>query len=64
MEGASALWEYVDVALIDNAVNGMATLASWVARQVRKLQPGVVNQYAFYVAGGVVLVFAFVLGYL
>jgi NADH-quinone oxidoreductase subunit L len=62
--GATSLWEYVDVALIDNAVNGVANLAYALARQARRLQPGLVNQYAVYVTAGAVLVLCLVLGYL
>jgi NADH-quinone oxidoreductase subunit L len=62
--GASALWEYVDVAIIDNAVHAVAGLATFVARQMRRIQAGVVNQYAFYVAGGALLLMVFALGIL
>ncbi len=60
--GAAAMWEFVDVAIIDNAVNGVARLGTAIARQARRLQPGLVNQYAFYFAGGAVVVLVVILG--
>jgi NADH-quinone oxidoreductase subunit L len=59
--GASSLWEYVDVALIDNTVNGVGALARFLAARARRLQPGVVNQYAFYVAAGAAVILFYAL---
>jgi NADH-quinone oxidoreductase subunit L len=59
--GAASLWEYVDVALIDNTVNGIASLAKLLAERARRLEPGVVNLYAFYVAGGAAAILYFAL---
>jgi NADH-quinone oxidoreductase subunit L len=61
--GAAALWEWVDVAVIDNAVNGIASAAGQISVLARWIQAGVVNRYAFYLAGGAVAVLLFVLGY-
>jgi hypothetical protein len=62
MAGAGALWEYVDVALIDASVNGVGRATSRLADESRRLASGVVSHYAFYVSGGVVIVLAFALG--
>ncbi len=62
MAGAAALWEFVDVGVIDWAVNAAASAASATSERVRRIQVGLVNQYAFYLAGGAVIVVMFVLG--
>jgi len=60
--GASSLWEYVDVALIDAVVNGVGAATARAAQESKRLATGVIGHYAFYVSGGVVIVLAFALG--
>jgi NADH-quinone oxidoreductase subunit L len=62
--GALALWEWVDVALIDNAVNGIAQATRDAARSMRTLQSGLVNRYVVYVAGGAVVLLLMLMGQL
>ncbi len=46
---------------IDGAVNGFAWLVRSTARHLRKVQTGYVRNYALGLAGGLVLVLAYVL---
>ncbi|RME75497.1 MAG: NADH-quinone oxidoreductase subunit L [Planctomycetota bacterium] len=62
--GARALWELVDVALIDNAVNGTAYAVRQIALGMRALQPGLVNRYVVYLAGGAVVLLLMLMGQL
>ena len=62
--GAAALSEWIDVAVIDGAVNGFGTMGVFFSEQARRLQRGLVNQYAFFFAAGALLLIAFLVGYL
>jgi NADH-quinone oxidoreductase subunit L len=61
--GAAALWEWVDVAVIDGTVNGVGRAASRVSAAFRQLQGGFLNQYAFYFAGGAIAVLFFLIAW-
>jgi NADH-quinone oxidoreductase subunit L len=55
--GSVFLWRIFDNRVIDGAVNGAADLIQWVSRGVRKLETGMVQEYALGIVGGVVVVF-------
>ncbi|MBI3580243.1 MAG: NADH-quinone oxidoreductase subunit L [Ignavibacteriales bacterium] len=50
------LWKGVDVSVIDGAVNGSAKLIALAAQGVRRIQTGVIQQYATVFVGGIVLI--------
>jgi NADH-quinone oxidoreductase subunit L len=52
---ANWLWTFVDVKVIDGAVNGVARLWGWAGDRLRPLQTGRVQNYAMYVFGGMVV---------
>jgi NADH-quinone oxidoreductase subunit L len=54
--GSVFLWRIFDNRVIDGAVNGAADLIQWVSRGVRKLETGMVQEYALGIVGGVVVV--------
>jgi NADH-quinone oxidoreductase subunit L len=51
----------VDKGVVDGAYNGLATLVSRGGEQLRRLQTGYVRNYALGIAGGTVLLLAYVL---
>jgi NADH-quinone oxidoreductase subunit L len=54
--GGTALWKGFDEFIIDGTVNGIAYLVGWISAGARKVQTGFVQNYAFsMVIGGVVL---------
>jgi NADH-quinone oxidoreductase subunit L len=56
VEGARSLWRGIDVGVIDNTVNGVASVARSTAAFVRRSQAGPLGQYTFYLAGGAIAV--------
>jgi len=52
----SFLWKMMDVKLIDGFVNGLASLSSATAEVVRKLQSGIVQNYAVLMTGGIIVI--------
>ncbi|MBI3586047.1 MAG: NADH-quinone oxidoreductase subunit L [Ignavibacteriales bacterium] len=50
------LWKGVDVSVIDGAVNGSAKLVALAAQGIRRIQTGVMQQYATVFVGGIVLI--------
>jgi NADH-quinone oxidoreductase subunit L len=50
----------VETKVIDGAVNGLAALVAATSRSVRKIQTGYVRSYALALAGGLVVVLAYV----
>lgn len=52
----SFFWKIFDVGIIDGAVNGTAKLVAYVSTMVRRIQTGVVQQYAVYFVGGILLI--------
>ena len=62
---AGWLWAFVDTKVIDGAVNGLARLWGWFGERLRPLQTGRVQNYAFYIFAGMlvlVVVLAWVWG--
>jgi NADH-quinone oxidoreductase subunit L len=58
--GSTALlWRRIDVGLIDAAVNGSARLVDSLAQRTRKLQTGLVRQYALVLFGGTAVLLAY-----
>lgn len=53
---ARILWKWVDAGFIDGIVNGVARLTGGVSQQLRKVQTGVVSNYALAIALGTVLI--------
>ena len=51
-----ALWKSFDVQVIDGIVNGIAKLLQWIASGVRRIQTGLVSNYALMMAIGIILV--------
>ena len=50
------LWKDVDVGLIDGAIMGVAGGVTWLSGQMRKLQTGLVGNYALAIALGMVVI--------
>jgi NADH-quinone oxidoreductase subunit L len=53
---ARILWRWVDAGFIDGIVNGVAHLTGGVSQQLRKVQTGVVSNYALAIALGTVII--------
>ena len=53
---ASALWKYVDVNVIDGAVNGVARAFAWSGWLLRLVQSGQTQHYALAMACGIVVI--------
>ncbi|MFC1706745.1 NADH-quinone oxidoreductase subunit L [Planctomycetota bacterium] len=62
VNGARTLWRAVDVAVIDETLHWIADTALAVAASLRGIQGGLLNQYAFYLAGGAFLVLILMFG--
>jgi NADH-quinone oxidoreductase subunit L len=53
----TALWKGFDDFVIDGTINGIAYLIGWLSGATRKMQTGLVQNYAFsMIIGGIVLV--------
>ncbi len=52
----SFLWRFFDVRIVDGTVNGLAYLTGWAGSQIRRLQTGLVQNYALIMAAAVVLI--------
>ncbi|MHB1459882.1 MAG: NADH-quinone oxidoreductase subunit L [Armatimonadota bacterium] len=55
------MWQWVDVTIIDGAVNGIGLVTSWVGEQVRKLQNGRIRDYAMAMMIGAVVLLLWIL---
>jgi NADH-quinone oxidoreductase subunit L len=53
------LWKFFDVKIIDGIVNGSAQLTNNIGEQTRKIQSGVVQNYALLMLVGIVFIIAF-----
>ena len=51
-----SLWKQFDVLIVDGIVNGVAKLFGWIGGQLRKVQTGLVSNYALFLAIGVILI--------
>lgn len=58
---ASGLWKWVDVQLIDGAVNGIARAVAWGGWLLRLVQSGETQHYALAMAVGIVVLTAYLL---
>jgi len=56
--GARLLWDWVDVWLIDGAVNGAGMLVAWGSRGASRLQTGRLENYALTMAAGLIAILA------
>ena len=52
----SFLWKVFDVKLVDGIVNGTATLIAAMGGQLRRVQSGVVQNYAVVMLTGIVMI--------
>lgn len=52
----SFLWKTMDVKFIDGFVNGLASLSAATGETVRKLQSGIVQNYAVLMTGGIIVI--------
>ena len=55
---AAWLWTFVDVKIIDGAVNSVAWVWGWAGDHLRPIQTGRVQNYALYVFGGMLVLVA------
>jgi NADH-quinone oxidoreductase subunit L len=53
----SFLWKVFDVKFIDGIVNGLATLSKELGGYARKIQTGIVQNYALIMTAGIILIF-------
>ncbi len=53
---AESLWKQFDVLIVDGIVNGVAKLLGWFGQIFRKVQTGLVGNYALFLAVGVIAV--------
>ena len=53
------LWRFFDVGIIDGIVNGVAALMQYVSGKLRRLQSGLVQNYAFFMLLGVVIILGY-----
>jgi NADH-quinone oxidoreductase subunit L len=53
---ARGLWKWIDAGLIDGIVNGVALLTGGFSQRLRKVQTGVVSNYALAIALGTVII--------
>jgi NADH-quinone oxidoreductase subunit L len=60
-DAASSLWQRVDVAVIDGAVNGVARAVAWGGWLLRLVQSGQTQHYALGMAVGIVILTAYLL---
>ena len=55
------LWKGFDEFVVDGIVNGIAYFFGWLSREMRKMQTGLVQNYAFsMIIGGVILVIYYI----
>ncbi|MFM8178958.1 MAG: NADH-quinone oxidoreductase subunit L, partial [Candidatus Kapaibacterium sp.] len=51
----SALWKVFDVRIVDGAVNGTAKLVEMFGQRLRRVQTGIVQNYAVVMLAGIVM---------
>lgn len=57
----SFLYKIVDVRIIDGIINGSASTIGWVSSIIRKLQTGIVQNYAVMIVVGILVLISYVL---
>ncbi len=62
VNGSRALWRYVDVGIVDRAVNGVGSLARGLGWVGSRLQTGNLNVYALAIVAGALLILLSVVG--
>ena len=55
------LWKVVDVKLIDGIVNGLGNITGYGGQWLRKIQTGIVQNYAIMIAVGLLVLVSYVL---
>jgi len=55
------LWKIFDVKIIDGSVNGIATFASRLSLDWRKVQSGIIHDYATLAVSGIILIILYFL---
>ncbi|HET6510659.1 MAG TPA: NADH-quinone oxidoreductase subunit L, partial [Candidatus Kapabacteria bacterium] len=55
------LWKIVDVKVIDGIVNGMANTTGYGGQWLRKIQTGIVQNYAIMIAVGMLVLVSYLL---
>jgi NADH-quinone oxidoreductase subunit L len=53
------LWRFFDVRIIDGIVNGVAALMQFISSGLRRIQSGLVQNYAFFMLLGVVIIIGY-----
>ncbi|MDP8239226.1 MAG: NADH-quinone oxidoreductase subunit L [Candidatus Hatepunaea meridiana] len=53
---ADGLWRWFDVKLVDGLVNGVAIFIGWVGSVIRKVQTGLIGNYALMMVFGIVVI--------
>jgi NADH-quinone oxidoreductase subunit L len=61
-EGSNILWTVVDAKGVDGVVNGSAGIIAYLSAHLRKLETGFVQNYAFAILLGVVVVTGYLIG--
>jgi NADH-quinone oxidoreductase subunit L len=51
-----ALWKWIDAGFIDGIVNGLAFVTGGVSQRLRRVQTGIVSNYALAIALGTVVI--------
>ncbi len=57
----NVLWRIADVKIIDGIVNGLATITMELGATARKIQSGIVQNYAAIMVGGIIIIIAWLL---
>jgi NADH-quinone oxidoreductase subunit L len=57
----SFLYKIVDVKIIDGIVNGSAATIDWISGTIRKIQTGIVQNYAVMIVVGILVLVSYVL---
>ena len=61
-EGSNILWTVVDAQGVDGVVNGSAGIIAYLSAHLRKLETGFVQNYAFAILLGVVVITGYLIG--
>ncbi|MEP7234260.1 MAG: NADH-quinone oxidoreductase subunit L, partial [Ignavibacteriota bacterium] len=57
----SILYKFVDVRIIDGIVNGSAAVIDWLSGIIRKIQTGIIQNYAVMIVVGILVLVSYVL---
>jgi len=56
---ADGLWKFFDVKIVDGLVNGVAALLVWLGSVFRRIQTGLVSNYALMMTIGIVIIIGY-----